>query len=168
MTDNLCYCLLTWCKDIVIQFLPSKRFKMHICRAGKSKKFSGGHTPQPLGPAQILDLGNSKTLCMALHTHWKKHSYRLSTTQTHMCIKPHAKWEKTVHIERHEQRQTCRLIHLRVSSIIQHSAHRHRLKEGIKHARGPHLEITRTLPVFKMQCSEVKIDLGWFSPLSFF
>lgn len=84
-----------------------------------------------------------------------------------MCAHTHREREKPVHTERHKQRQTCRLIQLRVSSIIQHSAHRHRLKQGIKHARGPHLEIMRTLPVFKMQCWEVKIDLGWFSLPSF-
>lgn len=101
-----------------------------------------------------------------LYTHntWETHYYRLSTTHTHT----HSQREKLVHTERHKQRQTCRLIQLRVSSIIQHSAHRHRLKDGIKHARGPHLEITRTLPVFKMRCWEVKIDLGWLSLLRFF
>lgn len=98
------------------------------------------------------------------HNTWQTHYYRLSTTHTHA----HSQREKLVHTERHKQRQTCRLIQLRVSSIIQHSAHRHRLKDGIKHAQGPHLEITRTLPVFKMQCWEVKIDLGWLSQLRFF
>lgn len=60
----------------------------------------------------------------------------------------------------------CRLhclIQLCISSIIHYSAHRHRLKEDINHAQGLHLEITRTRSVFKMQRSQVKIDLGWYS-----
>lgn len=78
----------------------------------------------------------------------------------------HAQTEKLC-IQRGANRGRLSLWSLWVSSIIQHSAHRHRLKDHIKHARGPHLEITRTLPVFKMQCWEVKIDSGWFS-LQFF
>ncbi len=103
---------------------------------------------------------NSVSFFFCTHANTQHTKNTLPHTHKHTHPQP-------VHTDRHKQRQTCLLIRFCVSSIIQHSAHRHRLKEDIKHVRGPHLEITRTLPVFKMQRWELKIDLGWLSLFKF-
>lgn len=102
-----------------------------------------------------------RDLFFYMNTSYTQRETHTHSTDTHRHSQPSAAEKEPARTETQTEADS-RLIQLRISSIIQHFAHRHCLKEGIKHARGPHLEITRTLPAFKMLCSEVKIDLGWY------